>query len=92
MLARRVRFVKPLEGLDELVRLCKLDDNKLVMIKGIARRIAATKNDTHGRNCQDWVFDLLKELERVGVVDQKNSGYSWKKFYLEGKKEKEWLD
>lgn len=52
----------------ELFYLCDVDTSRTNTIKHIAEN-AVIHNEYPGYNCQDYVLDVLEELESRGIVD-----------------------
>ncbi|GKZ26437.1 hypothetical protein AbraIFM66951_007861 [Aspergillus brasiliensis] len=48
---------------------------------------AEIDNDDPSYNCQDYILDVLEELERLKIVSKRNSVYRENKWNLESKKE-----
>ncbi|KAJ9214762.1 hypothetical protein DTO166G4_3594 [Paecilomyces variotii] len=56
------------QNLLELFYLCDVDTSRTNTIKHIAEN-AVIHNEYPGYNCQDYVLDVLEELESRGIVD-----------------------
>lgn len=61
--------------------LVYIDVAKARGISDIAKTIPV-QNETPGWNCQDWILDLLDELERHGILNQEDEEYQEKKAYV----------
>lgn len=70
----------------ELVTLCDVPVSKIGAIKEAART-APIHNESPGYNCQDFVLDLLRDLEAKKIVDSKDMEYMKKKEILIEKQE-----
>ncbi|EAW17756.1 uncharacterized protein NFIA_076890 [Aspergillus fischeri NRRL 181] len=80
------RDVRHDESLVELVYLCDVDVAKANTIRDIARTIPV-HNEISGWNCQDYVLDLLDELEERKVMDSEDEVYRRQRTYIAGKQE-----
>jgi hypothetical protein len=80
------RDVRYDESLVELVYLCDVDVAKANTIRNIARTIPV-HNDISGWNCQDYVLDLLDELEERKVIDGEDELYRMQRTYVAVKQE-----
>ncbi|KAF8249535.1 hypothetical protein K440DRAFT_640905 [Wilcoxina mikolae CBS 423.85] len=70
-------------GLRRSLPLCSVGIEKVGKIKDVAKNIPI-KNDVSGWNCQDFVIDLLDELEEDGVLDGENGGIKRRRWFLRG--------
>lgn len=73
-------------SLVELVYLCDVDPSKISAIKDAAKN-AVIHNEYPGYNCQDYVLELLDDLEGKGIIDRNHANYTQNKEYLKGKQE-----
>ncbi|KAF4220309.1 hypothetical protein CNMCM8980_007814 [Aspergillus fumigatiaffinis] len=80
------RDVRYDESLVELVYLCDVDVAKANTIRNIARTIPV-HNEISGWNCQDYVLDLLDELEERKVIDGEDELYRMQRTYVAVKQE-----
>lgn len=80
------RDVRHDESLVELVYLCVVNDARAKTIRNIARAIPV-HNEISGWNCQDYVLDLLDELEERKVIDGEDEVYRLQRTYLAGRQE-----
>ncbi|RHZ51901.1 hypothetical protein CDV55_103708 [Aspergillus turcosus] len=74
------------ETLVEQVYLCEVDVAKANTIRDVARKVPV-HNEISGWNCQDYVLDLLDELEESKVMDTEDEVYRRQKSYVQGKQE-----
>ncbi|KAJ5929200.1 hypothetical protein N7454_007048 [Penicillium verhagenii] len=70
----------------QLIYLCNVDLPKANSIKSIAGRVEV-HNDISGWNCQDYVLDLMDELEEKGVLDGLDVRYRTQMDYIRGMQE-----
>lgn len=70
----------------ELVYLCHVDNSKISAIKDAARNMVI-HNEAPGYNCQDYILELLDELEEKKIVDRSNASYKRNRQKVEGKQE-----
>lgn len=70
----------------ELVYLCHVDNSKVNAIKDAARNMTI-HNEAPGYNCQDYILELLDELEEKNIVDRRNPSYKNNRQKVEGKQE-----
>ncbi|PKX97317.1 uncharacterized protein P174DRAFT_501913 [Aspergillus novofumigatus IBT 16806] len=80
------RDVRRDESPVELVYLCDVDVAKANMIRDVARKIPV-HNEISGWNCQDYVLDLLDELEERKVIDSEDEVYRRQRTYIAEKQE-----
>ncbi|KAK9642445.1 hypothetical protein HCH54_007879 [Aspergillus fumigatus] len=80
------RDVRHDQSLVELVYLCSVDVAKANMIRDIARSIPV-HNEISGWNCQDYVLDLLDELEVRRVMGSEDEVYRMQRTFIAGKQE-----
>jgi hypothetical protein len=52
-----------------------------------AGKNAVIHNEAPGYNCQDYVLELLDELEERGIIDGSDGGYGERKAYVKSKQE-----
>lgn len=52
-----------------------------------AAQNAPIHNEYPGYNCQDYVLDLLDDLEEKGIIDKKDKKYQQKKEIVKSKQE-----
>lgn len=74
----------PDPDLVELFHIFDIEESQAGEIERCAEAIPV-RNEVKGWNCQDYVMDLLGELEREGLVDSEDGGYMQRKKALEGK-------
>ena len=74
------------DTLEELIHLCDVPVSKINAIKDTARN-APIHNEYPGYNCQDYVLDLLDDLEEKGIIDKKDKKYQQKKEIVKSKQE-----
>lgn len=60
--------------LSELIDMCVVPASKIEAIKEAAQN-APIPNEYPGFNCQDYVLDLLDDLETKGIIDGKDEDY-----------------
>lgn len=72
--------------ISEMVSLCTVPASKIGAIKEAARK-APIHNEYPGYNCQDYVLDLLDDLEAKGIVDEHDAEYKKQKKILKEKQE-----
>jgi len=70
----------------ELLHLSDVAVSKVGAIKEIAQNMTI-HNNAPGYNCQDYVLDVLDELESESIIDDKDAGYKTKKKNLKAKQE-----
>ncbi|KAE8352764.1 hypothetical protein BDV28DRAFT_157606 [Aspergillus coremiiformis] len=70
------RDARDLDGLDELIFLCDVDEEKTRRVRRVASMVPV-RSEVHGWNCQDWVMEVLDRLEEEG----------FRYFYVRGKME-----
>jgi hypothetical protein len=80
------RDVRYDQSLVELVYLCDVDVAKANTIRNIARTIPV-HNEISRWNCQDYVLDLLDELEERKVIDGEDEVYRMQRTYVAVKQE-----
>ncbi|CAI7615675.1 unnamed protein product [Penicillium viridicatum] len=80
------RDVRRSEGLLELRPLYDMDVAEINSIKTVASQVTV-HNEIRGWNCQDYVLDLLKALEKEEIVNSKDARYKKQKDLLYGKQE-----
>lgn len=74
------------DTLEELIHLCDVPVSKMDAIKDAARN-APIHNEYPGYNCQDYVLDLLDDLEDKGIIDKRDKKYQQKKEIVKSKQE-----
>ncbi|KAJ9195208.1 hypothetical protein DTO164E3_6969 [Paecilomyces variotii] len=72
------------QNLLELFYLCDIDTSRISAIKHIAENEVVIHNEYPGYNCQDYVLEVLEELESRGIVDGDGDGDGG---YVQKKKE-----
>jgi len=72
--------------LSEIVHLCDVDASTIAAIKDAAET-AVIHNESPGYNCQDYVLDLLDDLEEKNIIDGNNANYRKNKGAVTGKQE-----
>lgn len=73
-------------SLSELIHLCDVPVSKIGSIKDAAGK-APIHNQYPGYNCQDYVLELLDDLETKNVIDGKDAKYKNKKKVVKDKQE-----
>lgn len=61
-------------ALSELIYLCDVPNSKTTMIIEVAEK-APIHNEFPGYNCQDYVLDLLDDLEGRRIINGNDSNY-----------------
>lgn len=74
------------EGLLELIYLCHVPVDNIGAIDQAAEG-ATIHNEYPGYNCQDYVLELLGDLERKGLIDGGDVRYRKQKDLVESKQE-----
>ncbi|EDN02499.1 hypothetical protein I7I51_07495 [Histoplasma capsulatum] len=74
------------KSLAELVYLCDVPAFKVEAIKDTAKN-AVIHNEFAGYNCQDYVLELLDDLEAEGIIDGGDATYAANKASVKGKQE-----
>ncbi|RDW81312.1 Terpene cyclase family member [Aspergillus mulundensis] len=77
---------RKLTSLIELCPLCMIAADKIEAVKEIAYA-TRIRNEEADYSCQDYVLDVLSNLEREGVVDGKDEGYVVNKEVVVAKRE-----
>ncbi|OJD09895.1 hypothetical protein ACJ73_10032 [Blastomyces percursus] len=72
--------------LSEMVHLCDVDKFKIGAIKDAAKNVVI-HNEYSGYNCQDYVLDLLDDLEEKDIIDKNEVNYRHNKEAVRGKQE-----
>ncbi|KAJ5688702.1 hypothetical protein N7462_003094 [Penicillium macrosclerotiorum] len=80
------RDARQSEGLIELFYLCHVGVIKVEEIKAAADQ-ATIYNDIPGWNCQDYVIDLLEELQEKAIMGNQNQDFEKQMVLLRGKQE-----
>lgn len=70
----------------ELICLCHVPVGKIGAIDQAAEG-AAIHNEYPGYNCQDYVLELLSDLEQKGLIDGNDASYQKQKDLVESKQE-----
>lgn len=70
----------------ELIHLYDADASTIGVIKDAGRN-ATIHNEYPGYNCQDYVLELLDELEAKGIIDGKDAKYRKNRKIVESKQE-----
>lgn len=70
----------------ELIPLCDVPASKIGAIKEAAEQ-APIHNGYPGYNCQDYVLELLDDLEERGIIDGRDAEYQKKKEIVRSKQE-----
>ncbi|KUL81569.1 hypothetical protein ZTR_09937 [Talaromyces verruculosus] len=73
-------------SLSELIHLCDVDVSKIGPIKAAAGN-AVIHNEFAGYNCQDYVLELLDDLEEKNIIDGHDANYKRKKSMVKAKQE-----
>ncbi|KAM5432815.1 hypothetical protein MferCBS31731_007341 [Microsporum ferrugineum] len=74
------------ETLVEMIHLCNVDTSQFDVIKQAAET-AIIHNEYPGYNCQDYVLELLDDLEKRGCIDNKDEKYKKQKKTVKDKQE-----
>jgi len=76
------------ETLSELIHLCDVPTAKITAIKEKAQELPI-HNEYPGYNCQDYVLELLDELEEDenGIINGNDQGYMERKEAVRNKQE-----
>ena len=74
------------DTLEELIHLCDVPVSKINAIKDTARN-APIHNEYPGYNCQDYILELLDDLEAKRIIDGKDVSYKKKKGVVQNKQE-----
>ncbi|OJD25359.1 hypothetical protein ACJ73_03272 [Blastomyces percursus] len=72
--------------LAELVYLCDVPASQVDIIKDAANN-TVIHNEYPGYNCQDYVLELLDDLEARGIIDGNNATYANNKANVKEKQE-----
>lgn len=72
--------------LSELIYLCDVPIAKVTSIKEAARQ-APIHNEYPGYNCQDYVLDLLDDLEGKRIINGNDANYKKKKEVVKSRQE-----
>ncbi|KLJ09447.1 hypothetical protein EMPG_15137 [Blastomyces silverae] len=72
--------------LSEIIHLCDVDNSKISAIKDAAEN-AVVHNEYPGYNCQDYVLELLDDLEEKDIIDKNEVNYKHNKRAVQGKQE-----
>ncbi|BCS00209.1 uncharacterized protein AKAW2_50550A [Aspergillus luchuensis] len=70
----------------ELVYLCHVDNSKINAIKDAAQKMTIP-NEHPGYNCQDYILELLDQLEEEKIIDRSNASYKRNRKKVEDKQE-----
>lgn len=70
----------------ELIHLCDVSASKIDAIKNVAAE-APIFNQYPGYNCQDYVLELLSDLEKRGIIDGREAMYQRQKEVVKSKQE-----
>lgn len=73
-------------SLSELIPLCDVPTSKISAIKE-AGRTMPIHNEYAGYNCQDYVLDLLDDLEGKNLIDGNDAEYKKRKEVVKSKQE-----
>lgn len=82
----RVSDARKSGTLSELIYLCDVPVSKVTIIKEVAKK-APIHNEFPGYNCQDYVLDLLDDLEGKRIIDGNDANYKKKKEVVKSKQE-----
>ncbi|GAD97700.1 conserved hypothetical protein [Paecilomyces variotii No. 5] len=74
------------QHLMELFYLCDVDVSHMNTVKNIAEG-AVIHNEYPGYNCQDYVLELLDEMESKGIIDVEETAYVQRKDELKLRQE-----
>ncbi|KAK2813227.1 hypothetical protein FQN50_000905 [Emmonsiellopsis sp. PD_5] len=72
--------------LSEMVHLCDVDTSMISAVKDAAKS-AVIHNEYAGYNCQDYVLELLDDLEEKKIIDGNDANYKKNKEVVKGKQE-----
>ncbi|KAJ5804953.1 hypothetical protein N7474_010840 [Penicillium riverlandense] len=70
----------------EVFPLCDVDSSKIDAIKDAAQN-AVIHNESPGYNCQDYVLELLDDLEAKGIISRNDVEYAKNKQGVKDKQE-----
>ncbi|OJD25982.1 hypothetical protein ACJ73_02646 [Blastomyces percursus] len=70
----------------EIIHLCNVDSSKISVIKDAAEN-AVIHNEYPGYNCQDYVLELLADLEAKDIIDKNEMNYNHNKWTVRDKQE-----
>ncbi|PLB43292.1 hypothetical protein P170DRAFT_481241 [Aspergillus steynii IBT 23096] len=70
----------------ELIHMCDVPASKISTIRRLAEKMPI-HNEYSGYNCQDYVLELLDELEAKGIIDGADEAYKVKKENVKNKQE-----
>lgn len=73
-------------SLVEMVYLCDVQNSKIDAITDAAEN-ATIHNEFPGYNCQDYILELLDDLEEKGIINRNDAGYKRNRKTVEGKQE-----
>ncbi|PGH28642.1 hypothetical protein GX50_08619 [[Emmonsia] crescens] len=73
-------------NLSEMVHLCDVHTSEISAITDVAKA-AVIHNEYPGYNCQDYVLELLDDLEEKNIIDGNNANYKKSKEAVKGKQE-----
>lgn len=73
-------------SLVEMVYLCDVYDSKIGPIKDAAEK-ATIHNEAPGYNCQDYILELLDDLEEKGIINCNDAKYKKNRENVESKQE-----
>lgn len=75
------------KSISELFAICEIDGSRVQAVRNIAKAVPI-RNDDPTWNCQDYVLDLLDELENNNIVpSSEHPGYDRKKRRLAAKQD-----
>jgi hypothetical protein len=74
------------KSISEVIELCKVKGPHIGTVKRIARQMPI-HNEIPVWNCQDYVLEVLEELENAGVVSDEDTDYTEQKEKLAAKQE-----
>lgn len=74
------------ESLLELINLCNVPLSNIPAIDQAAEQ-APIHNRYPGYNCQNYILELLDDLETKGLIDRENAKYKTQKTLVAGKQE-----
>ncbi|OJJ42143.1 hypothetical protein ASPZODRAFT_137455 [Penicilliopsis zonata CBS 506.65] len=72
--------------ISELIHMCDVPASNITAIKEAARN-APIHNEHPGYNCQDYILELLDDLEKEGIIDETDPDYQMKKELVTAKQE-----
>ncbi|TPX22008.1 hypothetical protein DIZ76_015974 [Coccidioides immitis] len=69
-----------------MVHLCDMDTSKIGTIKNAAKNVVI-HNKYPGYNCQDYILELLGDLEKKNIINKSKTNYKHNKKVVQSKQE-----